>query len=278
MEEPMNTRRRWRWPDGYYHVFNRGSRRLHIFADERDRANFIRLLGKTALKQGVAVIAYLLMDNHYHLILRCSGEAMGRMIRDLEKTYSRQYNRRTGFTGTLFEGRFGSVWLPDLETVAYVTRYVHANCRDKGIAPENYFWSSCRAYLGRARVPAWLDPKPVLDWVGGPEAYARYLKEVPPLRPRRPHAEDEAQAVFIEHLEERVRAKLSALPPLKKPLSLKMMVCWIAVRAFAVRPRVLARVLGFSSGNCVSVGVQRMSGYLEERPSLKTALSEVLIK
>jgi REP element-mobilizing transposase RayT len=273
----MRNRRRWRWPEGYYHVCNRGSRRLQIFSDERDRANFIRLLGKTATRRGVGVIAYLLMDNHYHLTLKASGEAMGAMVRDLEKTYSRQFNRRTGHTGTLFEGRFVSVWLPDLESVAYVSRYVHANCRDKGVRPEEYRWSSCRAYLGRAWTPSWLDPKPVLDWVGGPEAYGRYLADVPPIA-RKEGAKEEAQLIFIKHLEERIRRRLEGQPHLSTRLSLQMLVCWVGIRAFGLRPRVLAQALGYASGRSVSANVVRMSRYLEEHPDLKASVEEVIAK
>ena len=107
--------------------------------------------------------------------VRTDGAAMGRMLREIEKTYSRRFNERAGFSGALFEGRFGSVWLPDERALAYVTRYIHANCRDMGVDPEDYRWSTIWAYLGRADEPEWLETGRVLGYVGGRAAYRRYL-------------------------------------------------------------------------------------------------------
>lgn len=115
----MKSRRRWRWPDGSYHVINRGARRLSIFADVSDRAYFVRLLALTSRNQNVQVTAWRLMDNHYHLVLQGSGETIGRMIRDLEKSCARSFNLKTGHSDALFQGRFGSTWLPDMRAVAY---------------------------------------------------------------------------------------------------------------------------------------------------------------
>ena len=273
----MKSRRRWRWPDGHYHIFNRGSRKLNIFADAADRSYFIRLMALTSRNQNARVVAWCLMDNHYHVVLKGSGETIGRMIRDLEKCYARSFNLKTGHSGTLFQGRFGSTWLPDLRAVAYVTRYVHANPRAKGVAPGAYRWSSLKAYLGSSPAPDWLDAQAVLDHVGGRSAYRAYMDDVPPLKYKAP-AEDTAEAVFLSHLAERIEENLSGIGDLRDNMSRPVLVCWIAMRAFGMPPRVLARVMGFSSGHCVSSLVTRMHERLEARPRLRARVEEVLLK
>lgn len=270
----MKRRKRWREGRGDYHVFNRGARQLHIFADDEDRRYFLRLLALTARKQSVLVLAWCLMDTHYHLSLRADGERMGRMVRDLEKTYARHFNRKTGHVGALFEGRFGSVWLPDMRATAYVSRYIHANCLDKGARPETYAWSSCQAYLRGDSATDWFDPRPVLDWIGGPEAYRRYMESAPPLRAGRP--EDLGpQAALIEHLQERVRR---AFPEGAGRFSISALTCWISVRLVALKPKVLAQVLGYASGRVVSALVTRLTRTLEREPAIRSRVTDVLTK
>jgi REP element-mobilizing transposase RayT len=270
----MKRRKRWRNGNGDYHAFNRGARKLRIFADDEDRRYFVRLLALTARKHAVLVLAWCLMDNHYHLSLRTDGARMGRMVRDLEKTYARAFNKKTGHVGALFEGRFGSVWLPDMEATAYVSRYIHANCRDKGERPETYAWSSARAYLRGDAPTDWFDPRPVLDWIGGPEAYRKYLADVPPLRPGR--SEDtRAQSALIEHILDRVRR---TFPQGTGKYSSNALACWLGVRLFALKPRVLARALRYSSGTCVSATVTRLTRTLRRNPEMLNALSNVLKK
>ena len=272
----MRRRKRWRQVEGDYHAYNRGARRLAIFADDGDRGYFLRLIGLTAKKHAVLVTAWCLMDNHYHLGLRADGERMGRMVRDLEKTYARYFNKKTGHVGALFEGRFGSVWLPDAEALAYVSRYIHANCRDKGIRAETYPWSSCRAYLGLVERPAWLLTDPVLTWAGGVEGYRRYQAEVPPLR-KRESEEDVAQAAFLEHIRERVIRAWSG-PDLPERLSLEAVTGWAALRLFGLRPKVVAPLLGYSSGHCLSNVVSRLCQRSGQEPGLRALLERVLAK
>lgn len=273
----MKSRRRWRWPDGYYHEFNQGARGLLIFSNDQDRRVFLRYLGEAALKRGVTVIAYCLVGNHYHLVLRCTGEAMGKMVRDFERRYSRYFNRRTGLAGTLFRGRFGSTWLPDLHAVAYVTRYVHGNARDLGLSITTYPWSSVGAFLGWADVPRWLDPKPVLDYVGGSPAYRQYLTEIPPKHPKQ-SPEDAAQAELIRHIADRIERLAKNLAIALQPRSFKAVVAWAGRKYFALRPRILAKALGYGSGDAASVAIHRLEKRLERLPKLRALLDQVIAK
>lgn len=273
----MNPRWRASWPEGYYHVYNRGVRRLQIFAEDADRRLFMRMVARAARRFGVVGIAWCLVTNHYHLLLRAGGKALGKMLQEVEKTYARLFNQKIGFNGALFQGRFGATWIPDDEALAYVSRYIHGNALDEGAAVELYPWSSFGAYMGRGRVPDWMDLEPVLDWAGGPEAYLAYTRALPPKK-KREGLREQAQDAFVLFLEEKLRAALRGRKHAVGRLSFPVLTCLLAVRDFAIRPRVLADHFGFASGACVSALVSRMEKRLDERPALKGLLRRVLTK
>ena len=163
------------------------------------------------------------------------------------------------------------MWLPDVRALAYVTRYVHANCRDLGITPENYRWATTWAYLGREDEPDWLETKRVLDYVGGRAAYRRYLAEVPPLRPD-VSEEDRIQEAFIGHIAERVQGQIGGRPDLTLDTPIRAFVAWVGLRSFALKPKVLARALGYASGRSVSTLVWRLDERMKGCPELKRLL------
>jgi putative transposase len=275
MEADMNPRWRSRWPEGYYHVYNRGARRLEIFADDKDRSYFMYLVARAARRFGVAGVAWCLVANHYHLLLRAAGESLGRMLQEVEKVYARIFNKKLGFNGALFQGRFGATWLPDLEAVSYVSRYIHGNARDEGADPENYRWSSAAVFLGLAAAPEWLDPAAILGWVGGPAGYRDYLRAIPPKK-KRGDPKEEAQMMFVQFLEERCRRTFQGYEDLLGQCSLPVLVALVATRTFAIRPGVLARYFGYASGRTISSLVSRMSKRLPEWPALQSKLQGVL--
>jgi putative transposase len=114
---------------GYlYHVYNRGVDRARIFAEPR---NYLYLLGKVKELVGdlsISVVAYCLMPNHYHFVLRQDGEApISLFIQRLFQTYSQAFNKQQGRRGPLFEGRFRHVLVACDEYAVHLCRYVHWN-------------------------------------------------------------------------------------------------------------------------------------------------------
>lgn len=271
----MRSRWRSRWPDGYVHVYNRAARRLKMFADGANRTYFIWLVARAARKFGVVGVAWALVANHYHLLLKATGAVIGRMMQEVERLYATRYNEQTGFDGALFQGRFGATWLPDMEAVAYVSRYIHANARDEGVDPALYAWSSAKVYLGEHQVPDWMDPGPVLKWIGGTDAYRAYLAAVPPKRKRRADQE-QAQDAFITFLEDKTRRLLAGQEASLGRCSIPALVCLIAIQSHAIRPRLLAEHFGYGSGRTVSAVACRMRDRLKGRPELVRRLSGVL--
>lgn len=169
---------------GIHHVMNRGVDRQAIFFTDGDRIEFGRCLAAIHEEHGVVTLAYCLMGNHFHLLLRSPAGALSPAMHQLTSTYSHRVNMRRGRDGPLFRGRFHSI---PVETDAYllwVTRYIHRNPLDlPGVdAAADYRWSSYRTYLGRRPAPPFLDVRPVLDLVGGPRELA-VLTEDPLRRP-----------------------------------------------------------------------------------------------
>jgi putative transposase len=271
----MRSQWRSRWPDGYVHVYNRAVRRLRMFADGANRTYFMWLVARAARKFKVMGVAWALVVNHYHLLLKGSGDALGRMMQEVERLYATRYNEQTGFTGALFEGRYGATWLPSMEAVAYVGRYIHANARDEGVDPALYAWSSAKVYLSEQPVPDWMDPRPVLDWVGGPQAYRAYLAAVPPKR-KRNAPQEQAQEAFVTFLEDKTRRLVAGHEALLARCSMPALVSLIAMKSYAIRPRVLAEHFGYQSGRSVSTVAWRMERRILDMPDLRRLLSEVL--
>jgi REP element-mobilizing transposase RayT len=161
--------------NGMYHVTNRGVERRAIVADDHDRRQWLRLLGRAATRYGWRVFAYVLMDNHFHVYLRTPQPNLSEGMHDFEGGHATLFNRRHERDGVLFQGRFHAV-LVESDTHAWeLSRYVHLNPVRGGLAddPANYVWSSYRYYLNSAGAPRWLDWATVLAEFAGTEAGAR---------------------------------------------------------------------------------------------------------
>lgn len=147
-----------------YHVMNRGDRRENIFRDNDDRLRFINTLGEACLKTEWQVHAYVLMPNHFHLVLETPQPNLVSGMKWLMGTYTGRFNRRHHLTGHVFAGRYKAL-LIDGDSPGYlrtVCTYVHLNpararlvdCR----APlRTFFWSSWPDYLmSSTKRPPWL--------------------------------------------------------------------------------------------------------------------------
>lgn len=137
---------------------NRGARSQPIFLDDTDRRVFLALLSVIHDRFDVETQAYALMGNHYHLMLHCPQGNLSQAMQYLSSVYTQRFNRRHGFDGALFRGRFRSIPVTSDEYVLELTRYVHRNPKDVDFVGElaDYRWSSYAMYLGRRPKPRWL--------------------------------------------------------------------------------------------------------------------------
>ncbi len=97
-----------------YHVYNRGCNRENIFASDENYLYLLRQAKKFLTDSSVSIIAYCLMPNHYHFLLRSDSDgAIARFIQRLFNCYTQAFNRQQGRSGTLFERRAKSIWVDD---------------------------------------------------------------------------------------------------------------------------------------------------------------------
>lgn len=135
------------------HIVQRGNDRQACFFDDRDRLLYLQVLREAALREQVAVHAWVLMGNHVHLLVtpQVSGAA-SRMMQAVGRRYVRALNHRWKRTGTLWEGRFKSVLVDSGDYVLACYRYIELNpVRAHMVAQaSDYPWSSHAANAGQA--------------------------------------------------------------------------------------------------------------------------------
>jgi putative transposase len=151
-----------------YHITARGNRQVAIYDDDDDREEFLALLSRAVEVHGVECHAYCMMTNHYHLVLTTARANLSRAIKDVNGKYGQWWNRRHGYKGHLFQGRFGAQVIQDDAYLLTACRYVVLNpVRAQLVqAPEQWRWSSYRATAGLTAVPSFLRPDTVWHRLG----------------------------------------------------------------------------------------------------------------
>lgn len=135
---------------GIYHVMLRGVNRDSIFLEDDDFERFLQILAITKDTSDCKVLAYCLMTNHIHLVVRTTREPIAIVMKRLGIRYAAWFNRKYGRVGHLFQDRFKSVPVETDEYFITLLRYVWANPVVAGIVtlPQDYRWSS-RRLVGR---------------------------------------------------------------------------------------------------------------------------------
>ena len=167
-----------------YHVINRGNAKNKVFHNHEDYNEFIQLLTTAIQRDNVSLLAFCLMPNHFHLVLRPrKGEDLSSMMRWLMTAQVRNYHKRNKTSGHLWQGRFKCFPIQTGEHLLTVLRYVERNpLRAKLVRrAEKWPWSSLplrletkESFLNKAPVDmsgdAWL------DWIHQPQTSAELEK------------------------------------------------------------------------------------------------------
>ncbi|MBU6400526.1 MAG: transposase [Verrucomicrobia bacterium] len=198
MARPIRIERAGNW----YHISARGNERRPIFWDDRDRQRFCGLLAELVARFNLVLHAFVLMDNHYHLLLELREANLSRAMQWLNVSYGVWFNRRHLRVGHLFQGRYhgviveAPVWGLRLSRYLHLNpvrvarlgqgkraqRSIHAGVSDRPTVSQvrerieklrTYRWSSYRAYAGLAAAPAWLECAAVLKLGGGGQETGR---------------------------------------------------------------------------------------------------------
>jgi putative transposase len=157
-----------------HHVIQRGNNRQAIFRDDLDRERLLLLLQEYSRQSAVAVHAYVLMDNHFHLLLSPETvEGIPKMMQGVGRSYVRYFNTRHQRSGTLWEGRYRSNLIESERYLLACMAYIDLNPVRAGIVddPAHHPWSSYRHLIG-LRVDKLLTPH-ALFWDLGNTPFAR---------------------------------------------------------------------------------------------------------
>lgn len=129
---------------GIYHVMLRGIDKRDIFLTDKDYYKFLYYIKLAKEKSGFSLLAYCLMTNHVHLLLKEGKEELGDSIRRIAVGYAQYHNRTHGRTGHLFQNRYQSEPVNDDSYLLAVSRYIHQNPLKAGIVKNitDYKWSS----------------------------------------------------------------------------------------------------------------------------------------
>jgi|SRR3990172_3182659 len=189
---PSKNSRKIYVKDGHYHVYNRGVEKRNIFQDIQDYKIFMRYLkdslstldkskieSKEFILKGQAfkgvprlpknfhgkieIIAYCLMPNHFHLLLKqVENDSLQKFMQALLTRYSIYFNKKYDRVGSLFQGRYKAVLVLENNYLLHLSRYIHLN-------PSEYSsnligaYSSYANYLG-SRKTRWVKPDFVLNF------------------------------------------------------------------------------------------------------------------
>src|SRR5260370_1321713 len=158
----------------------RGRARGEIFYNDHGRVDFLELLAEVVRRFRWIVYTYMLLDNHFHLVIETPEATLSRGMQWLLGTYANRFNRRHDRVGHLFQGRFKGVLIEKETQLLNVLRYVALNPVRANMvkAPEEYRWSSYRAIAGLEESPAWLATEAVLRSFAPRPETARQLYEL----------------------------------------------------------------------------------------------------
>ncbi len=164
----------------FYHVLSRGNERKEIFRDDKDRSLFKEILREMSARFSVDIFAYVLMGNHYHLLLRTNRANISKSIQWLGVTYTRRFNISHRRSGHLFQGRFKSFLIENDNYLLILSCYIHRNPLRAGIVRRlvDYQWSSYKIYAYEKPSPDWLMTDVLLAQIPGRDKSRGYKEMV----------------------------------------------------------------------------------------------------
>ena len=165
-------------PGALHHVMVRGIEGRSIFADDVDRQDWVDRLATIGLETGLAVLAWALLPNHFHLLVRTGERPLATIMRRLLTGYAGGFNRRHKRAGHLFQNRYKSILVEEEPYLLELVRYVHLNpLRAKIVSTldrlDGYPWTGHSALLGCAPRP-WQAVGEVLGCFGPRSRHARH--------------------------------------------------------------------------------------------------------
>jgi len=134
-----------------YHVITRGNQRQRIFNDRDDFVKYLGVLAHYKEKYDFYLYAYLLMNNHVHLLMETQKTPLSKILQGINQRYTMYFNWRYRTIGHVFQGRYKAFICDKDEYLLPLIKYIHLNPVRAKISktPGEYRWSSHRSYVGR---------------------------------------------------------------------------------------------------------------------------------
>jgi putative transposase len=166
----------------FYHVTTRGNERGRIFFTETDYEKMKDYLKEAQDKYGYFLHSYILMTNHYHLIVETPYSNLHEIMHYINSSYTTYINRKRGRAGHLFQGRYKAILVDKDTYLLELSRYLHLNPVRAGIVakPEEYPHSSYRSYIRKEKEDL-VHRKLILEMISqrrkeGHKAYKKYVE------------------------------------------------------------------------------------------------------
>jgi len=183
---------RIQFPNAHYHVTCRGNARQEIVKSDGDAKAFLERLARSAEIYQVDILSFVLMRNHFHLLLRTPWGNIQEFMRHFNISYTSYYNRVHHRSGHLYQGRYKAFLIDADSYLLDVSRYVHLNpvriraeairtLEEKTALLERYSWSSYPGYISLKRRYPWVNYE-LLEHFGGDgpkgrDAYRRFIEQ-----------------------------------------------------------------------------------------------------
>jgi len=207
--------RPWRieYEGALYHLLSRGNEHGKIFKDEQDRDGFLEAVGEMSQRFDLDIFAYVLMNNHYHLLVRTRRANLKKAMHWFGTTYTLRFNRRHLRSGHLFQGRYKSIIVENDAYLLQLSYYIHRNPLRAGIVRRlsDYRWSSYRVYAYGRKTPQWLTTDLILSQFGDDQdGHRRYREKVQKYAVEEKHLFEDLRHGLIlgtKHFVEKIRKR-----------------------------------------------------------------------
>jgi putative transposase len=173
-------------PGTLHHVMIRGIEGVTIFPDDEDRRNFLSRIGELVKDTGTRILAWVLMDNHVHLLLFSGHPGISRFMGRLLTGYAVWFNRRHQRNGHLFQNRYKSILCEEDQYLLELVRYIHLNPFRASVVKsmeelDRYKWSGHGILVGKNRSD-WQETEYVLKRFGTEKrrairSYRKFMEE-----------------------------------------------------------------------------------------------------
>ena len=173
-------------PGALHHIMVRGIDKTNIFVDHQDKARFLERLGENITEGKCTVYAWVLMDNHVHLLFKSGKHGISAVMRKLLTWYAQYFNHRHKRTGHLFQNRYKSILCDEENYLLALIRYIHLNPARAQIVKtieelDKYPWSGHSTIMGKSK-HSWMDVDAVLSAFGEKKRkalseYRRFIME-----------------------------------------------------------------------------------------------------